>query len=188
MVEWHEWPRLSCSWSGGGDRKVPGHPCDGEVQFFSLGSRDVLPPWGLLDRHRKSPYTQPVHDTPSWPNSHKCYTVCSYQTTDRNIVIVISLSYITSFTQHKNRSLAMITIFLNVNVQYIYCIFKEIYIFIFSIYAVVVVTISLKTKWKMNPKGTDEWQRVYVRHRPAGGAVWPRMRIQTGTDFFVHAN
>lgn len=56
------------------------------------------------------------------------HTVRIYQTTDRNIVIIISLSYITSFTQHKNRSLTMITIFLNVKLLYIYCISKK-YIF-----------------------------------------------------------
>lgn len=39
--------------------------------------------------------------------------------TDWNIVIIISLSYITSFLQHKNRSITMITIFLNVNIQYL---------------------------------------------------------------------
>lgn len=41
------------------------------------------------------------------------------RSTHWNIVIIISLSYITSFLQHKNRSLTMITICLNVNIQYL---------------------------------------------------------------------
>lgn len=52
-----------------------------------------------------------------------------------NIVIIISLSYITSFLQHKNRSLTMITLFLNVNIQYL----LHFQINLFLIYFVIII-------------------------------------------------
>lgn len=62
---------------------------------------------------------------------------------DWNIVIIISLSYITSFLQHKNRSITMITIFLNVNIQYL----LHFQINLFLIYFVVII-FPPKTKQK----------------------------------------
>lgn len=70
-----------------------------------------------------------------------------YQTTDWNIVIIISLSYITSFLQHKNRSITMITIFLNVNIQYL----LHFQINLFLIYCVVVIFPPKENKNKKVP-------------------------------------
>ena len=73
--------------------------------------------------------------------------------TDWNIVIIISLSYITSFLQHKNRSITMITIFLNVNIQYL----LHFQINLFLIYSVVIILPTLKkTQNKVKSTGTDE--------------------------------
>lgn len=151
-----------------------------------LWRSDVLPLWRSLDQHWETPYIHPSNYPPSWPNIQKCYTVHIYQTTDRNIVIIISLSYITSFTQHKNRSLTMITIFLSVNLLYIYCIFKEIYFFNFFIYSV--VTISLGKKKDQRQTHWYLWVTTDVRHGPAGGAASLRMKIQSWTSFFLHGN
>lgn len=136
-----------------------------------------LPHWRFLDQHLKIPHTHLINYTPSWPNIQKC----SYQTTDRNIVIVISLSYITSFTRHKNRSLTMITIFLNVNLLYILHFQKYIFLFLRCCRH----HIPQKEIREQKPTGTDEWQRMHVRQGPAGGAESLRIRIQSWTSFFL---
>lgn len=79
-----------------------------------------------------------------------------HQKTNRNIVITISLSYITSFIQHKNRSLTMITIFLNVNIQYL----LHFQINLFLIYFVIIS--PLKKNRKIKSAGTDESDNRFV--------------------------
>lgn len=133
-------PHLSCSYSGGGDRRCQVTGVPGKCSSCAGVSFCHLPPWRFLDQHWKIPHTHPINHTPWWPNIQKSY---SLQLSDRNIVIVISLSYITSFTQHKNRSLTMITIFLNVNLLYILHFQRNIYFYIYA-----VVTITLKKKLK----------------------------------------
>lgn len=123
---------------------MPGHLCGREVQFLQLCCSNVLPPASLEIPGSAVGNSSSIQlSTLMAKHQEVLHTVRIDQTTDRNIVIIISLSYITSFTQHKNRSLTMITIFLNVKLLYIYCISKK-YIFKNFIYAV--VTTSLKNK------------------------------------------
>lgn len=123
---------------------MPGHLYDREVQFLQLCCSNDLPPASLEIPGSAVENSSSIQlSTLMAKHQEVLHTVHIYQTTDRNIVIFISLSYITSFTQHKNRSLTMITIFLNVKLLYIYCISKK-YIFKKFIYAV--VTTSLKNK------------------------------------------
>lgn len=130
-----------------------------EVRFLQLCCGDVLPPASLeipgsvLERILIPSMIHPHGQTST------SATVCSSQTTDRNIVIVISLSYITSFTQHKNRSLTMITIFLNVNLPYILHFQRNIYLYYF-IFTLLSSPFPSKKEKEQKATGTDEWQRV----------------------------
>lgn len=63
-------------------------------------------------------------------------------------LLIVPLSYITQFLQHKNRSLIMITIFLKVNIQYLLH---------FQIYFVIIVTQKPKV-----PIGRSVRQRAAV--------------------------
>lgn len=87
---------------------------------------------------------------------------CYYHTKAHRLVIIISLSYITSFLQHKNRSITMITIFLNVNIQYL----LRFQINLFLIHLVVVIFTPPKKQTRST--GTHEWQRTGVRHDQQG--------------------
>lgn len=80
-----------------------------------------------------------------------------YETTHWNTVRIISLSYITSFLQHKNRSLTMITICLNVNIQYLLHFFpdKPVSHLLF----VIITPLKKKEKKKEGKKRKKHWYR-----------------------------
>lgn len=112
---------------------MPSHLCDRVVQVLQLCWSHVVPPASMeMPGSALGNSSHPSIQLSTLMAKHPevQHTVRIYQTTDRNIVIIISLSYITSFTQHKNRSLTMITIFLSQFTIYILH-FKEIYIYIF---------------------------------------------------------
>lgn len=137
---------------------MPGHLCDRVVQVLQLCWSHVVPSASMeIPGSALGNSSHPSIQLSTLMAKHPevLHTVRIYQTTDRNIVIIISLSYITSFTQHKNRSLTMITIFLIVNLRYIYCISKK-YIFYFFYLRCCLYHVPQKIKHKQKPTGTDE--------------------------------
>lgn len=114
--------------------------------------RDRIPK--MLARCWQNPHTHPFSSfTLMAKHPEKCYRESIRpKLTDWNAVIIIYLSYITSFLQHKNRSITMITIFLNVNIQYL----LHFQINLFLIYVIVIILPPLKIKTKIKSTGTDE--------------------------------
>lgn len=102
-----------------------------------------------------------VHLVPPGGHPEKCPL---YETTHWNTVRIISLSYITSFLQHKNRSLTMITICLNVNIQYLLHFFpdKPVSHLLF----VIITPLKKKEKKKEGKKerstGTDDSKKRFM--------------------------
>lgn len=91
----------------------------------------------------------------------------------RNIVKIISPSYITSFLQ-QNRSIAMITILLNVNIQYLLHFQINWFLIYFTLFPK-----------KNKSTGTNERPPISVRRSPAGGAASLSIYlVHLGLDIF----